>query len=285
MDGKKRFAFDCVFGHDMTQQDVYDGAVKNVVERFLEGYNATVMAYGQTGTGKTFTMGTAPQYAGIGWDPKSVSPNEGIVPRAVKHIFSYFASSHDIENRYGLTVSFIEVYNEDLIDLLSVPPHKGVTIREDMHGSVYTSGAKEFSVETVEEVLELLVQGLEHRQTTSTSLNPSSSRSHAIFSMTLRQQRWIPDGDSGGGDWAIMSSKFHFVDLAGSERLKRTNAVGDRQREGISINSGLLALGNVINALGGEGALRGHVGGSGQHVPYRDSKLTRLLQDGLGGNR
>ncbi|KND04969.1 uncharacterized protein SPPG_00656 [Spizellomyces punctatus DAOM BR117] len=289
VDGRKRFTFDSVFGPDHSQHDVYEAAVAPLVERFLEGYNATVMAYGQTGSGKTYTMGTAMDVAGFGWDSAEADdPREGIVARAIKHIFSAIDNgSHETggeETKFDLSVSFIEMYNEDLIDLLTVPPMKGVTVREDPRGGIYWAGAREENVENVEEALRLLTAGLEHRQTTSTTLNQTSSRSHAIFSLQLCQRRWIPGNtaDTGdAGDWQIVNSKFHFVDLAGSERLKRTKAVGERQREGISINSGLLALGNVINALGGEQATRQ---GGPVHVPYRDSKLTRLLQDGLGGN-
>ncbi|TPX65287.1 hypothetical protein SpCBS45565_g05274 [Spizellomyces sp. 'palustris'] len=289
VDGRKRFTFDSVFGPDHSQHHVYEAAVAPLVERFLEGYNATVMAYGQTGSGKTYTMGTAMDVAGFGWDSAEADdPREGIVARAIKHIFSAIDNgSHatdEEETKFDLSVSFIEMYNEDLIDLLTVPPLKGVTVREDPRGGIYWAGAREENVESVEEALRLLTAGLEHRQTTSTTLNQTSSRSHAIFSLQLCQRRWIPGNTAetgDAGDWQIVNSKFHFVDLAGSERLKRTKAVGERQREGISINSGLLALGNVINALGGEQAARQ---GGPVHVPYRDSKLTRLLQDGLGGN-
>lgn len=141
----------------------------------------------------------------------------------------------------------------------------------------------------------LLTKGLEHRATSSTDLNYESSRSHAIFSLNLHQSIWIPDisnssnnvGAEGRGVWQKLDSKFHFVDLAGSERMKRTGAVGERQREGISINYGLLALGNVIHALSSESSSSLSTTittSSQQHIPYRESKLTRLLQDSLGGN-
>ncbi|KAJ3289845.1 hypothetical protein HK104_007174, partial [Borealophlyctis nickersoniae] len=306
VDGRKKFNFDKVFGPECNQEEVYVETVEPLVERFLEGYNVTVLAYGQTGTGKTYTMGSAPEYAGLGADPYIPTPEDGIIPRAVKHIFHTLhttksRSPSDEELHHELTVSFLEIYNEDLIDLLNIkrpstlsppPPMipgvsgasggSVVTIREDPNGSIYWSGAKEFTADTTEQVLKLLIAGLEHRQTNTTDMNKTSSRSHAIFALTLRQQKFMKSAGASptskdGGDWAIITSKFNFVDLAGSERLKRTNAVGERAKEGISINSGLLALGNVIYALASESSRV-------THVPYRDSKLTRLLQDSLGGN-
>ncbi|CAO3649540.1 unnamed protein product [Mucor fragilis] len=215
--------------------------------------------------------------------------------------------------RYSVKVSFVEIYNEELIDLLNSahPSEKPpVTIREDTKGHIYWTGVKEVTVHSTDDVLHFLQQGTENRATGSTDMNEKSSRSHAIFSVTLKQERWVPSSPQSSraaspvtsklqqskqqqrlsttarsnatsnaedGDWIITSSKFHFVDLAGSERLKRTAAEGDRRKEGININAGLLALGNVISALGDPSK-------KSTHVPYRDSKLTRLLQDSLGGS-
>ncbi|KAG0334155.1 hypothetical protein BG000_008585 [Podila horticola] len=370
---QRHFTFDQVFGTHASQEEVYHGSVKRMVDRFMEGYNVTIMAYGQTSSGKTYTMGTgAPSSEDRG------SPSEGIIPRAMNQLFRE-AKRPPIQNYPGykvpglkttFRVSFVEIYNEDLIDLLVKgdfrPP---VTIREDTKGNIFWTGVQEIVVSSVEEVIHLLWFGSQNRQTHSTEMNEKSSRSHAIFSITLRQEKFVPahpppvplsasttaalasegrnsptfrrhvkspsltgypsngmttSGSSASltstgshssiptpftsgiqapgskfkrasimsesplapstpedpepeGEWVTLTSKFHFVDLAGSERLKRTSAIGDRAKEGISINAGLHALGNVISALGDPSK-------KASHVPYRDSKLTRLLQDSLGGN-
>ncbi|KAG0163776.1 hypothetical protein DFQ28_009194 [Apophysomyces sp. BC1034] len=217
------------------------------------------------------------------------------------------------QNKFSIKVSFVEIYNEELNDLLNAaspterPP---VTIREDTKGHIYWTGVKEVTVHSTDDVLFYLEQGTRNRATGATDMNEKSSRSHAIFSVSLRQEKWVPGSvplqpnraespvsmkskrpgsamnmrpsvsdlrHSDDGEWVITNSKFHFVDLAGSERLKRTAAEGDRRKEGININAGLLALGNVISALGDPSKRN-------THIPYRDSKLTRLLQDSLGGS-
>ena len=224
----------------------------------------------------------------------------GIVPRAVGYLLSNLkekfngqgprtgnsAAKDSNEPFYELYTSFLEIYNEDIIDLLapnnshasekeSTKPAKAAgktnrfSIREDARGQIYLTGIREESVAGEEEVMALLQKGSLSRTTKSTEMNMVSSRSHAIFTLMLRQR--------DTSDSPVRVSKLHFVDLAGSERLKRTNARGARAQESISINSGLLALGNVISALGDPSR-------KATHVPYRDSKLTRLLQDSLGGN-
>ncbi|KAG1149520.1 hypothetical protein G6F37_007937 [Rhizopus arrhizus] len=273
----KSFTYDYVFSSETQQQEVYQKAAAPLLEKFVEGFNATILAYGQTGSGKTFSMGTGLE--------ATVNPeHEGIVPRCIIDLFRRLReqSESSEEFRYEVYVSFLELYNEELIDLLN--PHtamkkKGnlpanaspveVTIREDIAGNIYWSGVKEEICHSPEELLSFLAKGSLCRTTGSTDMNSVSSRSHAVFSVILKLQK--------SNDEPSLTSKFHFVDLAGSERLKRTNAQGDRAKEGISINAGLLALGNVISALGDESR-------RGAHVPYRDSKLTRLLQDSLGGN-
>ncbi|SAL97756.1 hypothetical protein [Absidia glauca] len=199
--------------------------------------------------------------------------------------------------KYTVKVSFVEIYNEELNDLLNdAPPAERppVTIREDTKGHIYWTGVKEVSVSNADDVLYYLEQGTKSRATGATDMNEKSSRSHAIFSVTLQQEKSSSSPTRSesplnmkrsstrqqshdDGECVITTSKFHFVDLAGSERLKRTAAEGDRRKEGININAGLHALGNVISALG-------DLSKRGTHVPYRDSKLTRLLQDSLGGN-
>ncbi|RKP14663.1 P-loop containing nucleoside triphosphate hydrolase protein, partial [Piptocephalis cylindrospora] len=273
----KPFTYDVAFSEESTQEDVFSEVVTPLMNQFFDGYNATILAYGQTSSGKTHTMGTG--------DPNGNEAYEdlGIVPRAVESIFQRIAQlkaqgNHD---RFTVRVSYLEIYNEDLRDLLvETDGRVPVQIREDPKGRIYWTGVQEILVRNPEDVMNQLSQGSWRRQTGSTEMNAHSSRSHAIFSITLKQER----GSGGGGeegafvaDGISTTTKFHFVDLAGSERLKRTNAVGDRAKEGISINAGLSALGNVISALGDPSK-------RGNHIPYRDSKLTRLLQDSLGGS-
>ncbi|KAI9315739.1 hypothetical protein BX666DRAFT_2106249 [Dichotomocladium elegans] len=276
----KSFTYDYVFDTKTDQNNVYETAAAPLVQKLMDGFNATILAYGQTGSGKTYSMGTGLENSGS-------SQHAGIVPRCISELFEKLDARAEREPGYSfeIYVSFLELYNEELVDLLNptsttqkrkstngtITGTTEVTIREDTAGNIYWSGVKEERCFSPEELLGLLAKGSLCRTTASTDMNAVSSRSHAIFSVILRQQE--PDGDRTKS----LTSKFHFVDLAGSERLKRTNAQGDRAREGIAINAGLLALGNVISALGDETRRP-------THVPYRDSKLTRLLQDSLGGN-
>ncbi|CAG8619378.1 12174_t:CDS:2, partial [Gigaspora rosea] len=276
---KQTWTFDKVFGPESSQKDVYDQAIKNMVDKFLEGFNVTILAYGQTSSGKTYTMGTSNEYS-------QLPETKGIIPRSMATLFSYVNSTQYKSRKFVIKVSFVEIYNEDLIDLLAEGDYESrplVTIREDSKGNMIWSGLQEIKVNSIEEVMRHLMRGSMGRQVGATEMNSQSSRSHAIFSVTLSQQKLVTDFRSrkndDEGDWVTVTSKFHFVDLAGSERLKRTSATGDRVKEGISINSGLLALGNVISALGDPAKAKNTM-----HIPYRDSKLTRLLQDSLGGN-
>ncbi|KAH8553655.1 P-loop containing nucleoside triphosphate hydrolase protein, partial [Umbelopsis sp. PMI_123] len=245
----RSFTFDHVLADTLNQQHVYDTCVGSLFDKFIEGFNATIVAYGQTGSGKSYSMGTAND----GSDP-------GIIPRFIHHLFAAVPDAQ-------ISATFLELHNEDLIDLLN-PASKNISIREDSRGNIYWLGAQEQVTSSPEQLLNVLQKGTIARSTGATDMNKSSSRSHAIFTVIMK--RYISEDES-------IESKFHFVDLAGSERLKRTNAVGERVKEGISINSGLLALGNVISALGDDTRKT-------SHIPYRDSKLTRLLQDSLGGN-
>ncbi|CAO3610904.1 unnamed protein product [Mucor hiemalis] len=294
----KSFTYDYVFDSNADQAQLYLNAASPLLHKFIDGFNATILAYGQTGSGKTFSMGTS-------LDNSVSAENEGIVPRCIIELFQILKNreQQNSEFKYEVYVSFLELYNEEFIDLLNNPQQSNnkrrsasfnssntnaagtnngtnsapqeVSIREDVAGNIYWSGVKEELCYSPEELLGYLVQGSLGRTTGSTEMNSVSSRSHAIFSVILKQQK--PETEDGKTVMKSLNSKFHFVDLAGSERLKRTHAQGDRAREGIAINSGLLALGNVISALGDETR-------RATHIPYRDSKLTRLLQDSLGGN-
>ncbi|KAI8888034.1 hypothetical protein K501DRAFT_241107 [Backusella circina FSU 941] len=203
----------------------------------------------------------------MGIDHQQTS-QDGIIPRFIYSLFDKLQTKSQQGYSCQVCVSFLELHNEDLIDLLNPIAGFNLTIREDSHGNINWHGVHEKTVNNPMQLMEMLQKGSVNRKTAYTSMNSTSSRSHAIFSVSLKQSTQ---------DNQQIFSKFHFVDLAGSERLKRTNAVGDRAKEGISINSGLLALGNVISALGDPSRRV-------SHIPYRDSKLTRLLQDSLGGN-
>ncbi|RCH84685.1 hypothetical protein CU098_000345, partial [Rhizopus stolonifer] len=254
----KSFTYDYVFSNETHQQDVYTKAAAPLLDKFVEGFNATILAYGQTGSGKTFSMGTGLE--------STVNPeHEGIVPRCMVDLFSKLNKQRESneEFNYEVFVSFLELYNEELIDLLNPLRKKGgaeVSIREDIAGNIYWSGVKEEACESPEELMSYLAKGSLCRTTGSTEMNSVSSRSHAVFSVILKLQK--------SAEEPTLTSKFHFVDLAGSERLKRTNAQGDRAKEGISINAGLLALGNVISALGDESR-------KNSHVPYRDMTINQ----------
>lgn len=256
-----KFTYDHVYhGAGPTEKTLYDQCVEPLVNGLLAGYNATVLAYGQTGSGKTHTMGTA-------YEPGGATC--GVIPRVMQTLFANIAALPE-GGTVNLRVGFIEIHKEDIRDLLQ--PKSVVSLRDAPGGAgVVLVGVKELEVSTVEEMAQALANGSQARATAATGMNHRSSRSHAIFTIHVERK---------GADPAdVTRAKMHLVDLAGSERAKRTKAEGQRLKEGIQINKGLLALGNVISALGDD--KRRHAGG---HVPYRDSKLTRLLQDSLGGN-
>ncbi|KAI8091428.1 P-loop containing nucleoside triphosphate hydrolase protein [Gilbertella persicaria] len=266
---RRTFTFDYVYPPHISQEEVYQSCIQSLFEQYTKGCNATILAYGQTGSGKTYSMGTAGH-------TDSIHSDSGIIPRFAENLFAWIENQQN-NTAYQVKVSFLELYNEDIIDLLNPKEMNSViSIREDANGHISWSGVHEKPVQKSTDLLNCLFQGSVSRTTASTDMNSNSSRSHAIFTVTLIQHI-----STTFNDQVIhkkLESKFHFVDLAGSERLKKTNAVGERAKEGISINSGLLALGNVISALGDESKRQQ------QHVPYRNSKLTRLLQDSLGGN-
>ncbi|CAB3406080.1 unnamed protein product [Caenorhabditis bovis] len=272
--GDRSFTYDYVFDQPTPQHVVYESCVQKLVDGLFDGFNATVLAYGQTGSGKTHTMGTA-------FDTVVTQQEQdlGVIPRAIHHTFRRIAECKAealekgiLEPSFEVSVQFVELYNDDVLDLLSDDRNNSSNIRihEDNRGEIVLHGVEQRTVHDLDGTMEILKNGALNRTVAATNMNEQSSRSHAIFTLHVKQQR-------GETEMEVLSAKFHFVDLAGSERMKRTGATGERAREGISINVGLLALGNVIAALGG-------ANGKVSHVPYRDSKLTRLLQDSLGGN-
>ncbi|KAM4569730.1 kinesin-like protein KIF21A [Odontesthes bonariensis] len=292
----KAFTYDYVLDMDSKQETIYTNCTETLIEGCFEGYNATIFAYGQTGSGKTYTMGT-------GFDVNIGEDELGIIPRAVHHLFRGIEKRRQDATEQGrpvpefkINAQFLELYNEEVLDLFDSTrdlearrQRSNIKIHEDANGGIYTVGVTTRTVSSAAEMIQCLKLGALSRTTASTQMNVQSSRSHAIFTIHLCQVRVCsPDNndnvtdnrlanDSEINEFETLTAKFHFVDLAGSERLKRTGATGDRAKEGISINCGLLALGNVISALGDRSR-------RSTHVPYRDSKLTRLLQDSLGGN-
>ncbi|CAN1775592.1 Kinesin-like protein KIN-5D [Linum perenne] len=295
----KNYQFDKVFGPTCEQKLLFDTAVTPIVNEVLEGYNCTIFAYGQTGTGKTYTM-EGGMVAEVGrlldrdisshylFVPPVLQPiasfllqdgefpsDAGIIPRAVQQIFEVLeARSED----YSMKVTFLELYNEEIMDLLDPDesptssdekPKKPIALLEDGKGGVFIRGLEQELVSSAKEIYRILEKGSARRQTAETLLNKTSSRSHTIFSITI----YIKEDGSSVGEELVKCGKLNLVDLAGSENISRSGAKEERAREAGEINKSLLTLGRVINAL---------VDHSG-HVPYRDSKLTRLLRDSLGG--
>ncbi|XP_032682727.1 kinesin-like protein Klp61F [Odontomachus brunneus] len=262
----KKFTFDKVFGPTSKQIDVYDAVVNPLLEEVLAGYNCTVFAYGQTGTGKTFTMEGVSNDPTLHWQSDT---SAGIIPRALSHLFDELRLLEVQE--FTVRVSFLELYNEELFDLLS-PSDDASKIRlyEDAtrKGSVIIHGLEEVTVHNKNEVYKILEKGSERRQTAATLMNAQSSRSHTVFSITIHIKENNMDGEE-----LLKTGKLNLVDLAGSENVGRSGAVDRRAREAGNINQSLLTLGRVITALVERAP----------HIPYRESKLTRLLQESLGG--
>ncbi|MEW5319054.1 MAG: hypothetical protein WDW38_010230 [Sanguina aurantia] len=276
----RTFRFDKVFGPDSHQEKIYKQAIIPIVDEVLDGFNCTIFAYGQTGTGKTYTMEGGPRQSD---DGKKLSAEAGVIPRSIKQIFDTLeANSSDST----VKVSFMELYNEEVTDLLSYEEARDTTafngssssstladgkarlrLLEDRSG-VVVQGLEEMVVRSATEIYQVLDRGTAKRRTAETNLNKRSSRSHSVFTITIHMKETTPEGED-----VVKVGKLNLVDLAGSENISRSGAKDGRAREAGSINQSLLTLGRVITAL---------VEHSG-HIPYRDSKLTRLLRDSLGG--
>ncbi|XP_052900783.1 chromosome-associated kinesin KIF4A [Anopheles moucheti] len=264
------FSYSYVFPPTVAQSQLYEQSVAPLLTKLLAGYNATILAYGQTSSGKTFTMGT--DFSG------EMNFNVGVIPRAIIDIFRMInddsVGAPCVNMKTQITCSFIEVYQDNVYDLLedkSGNERQPIDIREAVGGDIVLQGLTEIEAPNEQTAFNCLVRGSTGRVVRATAMNNVSSRSHAIFTLTIQQT--ARDNPS-----ITTRSKFHLVDLAGSERSKKTSTTGDRFKEGVEINKCLLALGNVITVLATNG-------GSGKtHIPYRNSKLTRLLQDSLGGN-
>ncbi|NWS98151.1 KIF19 protein, partial [Mionectes macconnelli] len=257
---EKTFAFDMVFDHTATQEEVYVSTTKSLIEGVISGYNATIFAYGPTGTGKTYTM--------LGTDSEP-----GIYIRALDDLFKGLGATAG-EVDYTVSMSYLEIYNEVIRDLLN-PSSGFLDLREDSKGSTQIAGITEVSTTNAQEIMQLLTKGNRQRTQEPTAANGASSRSHAVLQVTVTVTQRSRRKETGQ---EVRIGKLFMVDLAGSERAAQTQNRGKRMKEGAHINRSLLALGNCINALSEKGGSRA------QFVNFRDSKLTRLLKDSLGGN-
>ncbi|XP_052801351.1 kinesin-II 95 kDa subunit-like [Mya arenaria] len=255
---KKTFTFDSVYDWNSKQRDLYDETFRDLVDNVLQGFNGTIFAYGQTGTGKTFTM------QGVKNDPEL----RGVIPNSFEHIFNHISNSEN--QQYLVRASYLEIYQEEIRDLLSKDQKKRLELKERPDTGVYVKDLSSFVTKSVREIEHVMNVGNQNRSVGATDMNEHSSRSHAIFIITIECSEEGEDGENH-----IRVGRLNLVDLAGSERQAKTKAEGQRLKEATKINLSLSALGNVISAL---------VDGKSTHIPYRDSKLTRLLQDSLGGN-
>ncbi|KAJ1727747.1 hypothetical protein LPJ61_004416 [Coemansia biformis] len=250
------FTFDRVFGPETTQAEIYGYAISDTLDDIFNGYNGTVFCYGQTGSGKTFTM------MGADIDSEEL---RGIIPRIVEGVFGKIVESPPTVE-YMVKASYMEIYMERIRDLLS-PEESNLSVHEDKANGVYVKGLMEVFVSSIDEVYQVMRQGAKSRVVAQTNMNAESSRSHSIFQLTIEQKDTV-NGKTKMG-------RLFLVDLAGSEKVGKTGATGQTLEEAKKINKSLSALGMVINAL---------TDGKSTHIPYRDSKLTRILQESLGGN-
>ncbi|XP_066587811.1 kinesin heavy chain [Prorops nasuta] len=253
--GGKVYLFDKVFKPNATQDKVYNEAAKSIVTDVLAGYNGTIFAYGQTSSGKTHTM------EGVIGDPNK----QGIIPRIVNDIFNHiYGMEENLE--FHIKVSYFEIYMDKIRDLLDVSK-VNLSVHEDKNRVPFVKGATERFVSSPEEVFEVIEEGKSNRHIAVTNMNEHSSRSHSVFLINVKQENLE--------NQKKLSGKLYLVDLAGSEKVSKTGAEGTVLDEAKNINKSLSALGNVISAL---------ADGNKTHIPYRDSKLTRILQESLGGN-
>lgn len=255
----KVFSFDAVFDTNTSQVDIYNETARPIVDKVLQGYNGTIFAYGQTGTGKTYTMSGA----------KTSPQLRGIIPNTFAHIFGHIAKA-DENQKFLVRATYLEIYNEEVRDLLGKDQNTRLEVKERPDIGVFVKDLSGYVVNNADDLDRIMTLGNKNRVVGATAMNVSSSRSHAIFSITVESSQPGEDGEQH-----VKMGKLHLVDLAGSERQSKTKASGVRLREATKINLSLSTLGNVISAL---------VDGQSSHVPYRNSKLTRLLQDSLGGN-
>ncbi|MCO5571230.1 hypothetical protein L7F22_024966 [Adiantum nelumboides] len=257
----KMFTFDRVYDESCTQKQIYRDVAHSIVHSVMCGYNGTVLAYGQTASGKTYTM------EGCDYPPDLW----GIIPNAFEHVFTHIKRSQSSDS-FLVRISYLEIYNEEIRDLLSPDTRKKLELKESPESGVYVKNLTSLTVNSFADINHLLMVGKKNRAVGATAMNQDSSRSHSIFTITVESSSIEPQAN---GRTHVRVGKLNLVDLAGSERLSKSGATGERFKEMTKINWSLSSLGNVISAL---------VDGKSSHIPYRDSKLTRLLQDSLGGN-
>lgn len=277
---RHRFRYDGVLSATSTQDGTYQTIGHTSVTEVLKGYNATVLAYGQTGSGKTHTMlgagfGEGSAETQAAWDPEGEVA--GLMPRVIQNLFRK-ATEDDRNTSTIIECSMLEIYNEEIRDLLQSqepqegqkkrrnPNKRGLKLREIPDRGVFVEGLLKQTCKNTGDVLALIQVGSQARSTASTNMNAMSSRSHVVVTITTTQSRM---------DGSTVRAKLHLVDLAGSERVGKTDAKGSTLKEAQSINQSLSALGNCMRAL---------TTGNSKHIPFRDSKLTHLLRDSLGGN-
>ncbi|XP_067938364.1 kinesin-like protein KIF19 [Watersipora subatra] len=256
---ERTYVFDHTFGGNDDQEVVYQVTTRFLIDQIINGYNGTVFAYGATGAGKTYTMLGTPD-------------NPGIYARALNDLFLLVAK-YEEENVYNVSMSYLEIYNEMVRDLLN-PSAGYLDMREDAKGGVQVANLSETTTTSTEEIMELLQRGNMERTQEPTKANQTSSRSHAVLQVTVKQRSRARDIHS-----QVKIGRLFLVDLAGSERAANTQNRGKRMVEGAHINRSLLALGNCITALS-----ESNDKGARTYVNFRDSKLTRLLKEALGGN-
>uniref|UniRef100_A0A8C5AFN3 Kinesin motor domain-containing protein n=1 Tax=Gadus morhua TaxID=8049 RepID=A0A8C5AFN3_GADMO len=261
----RTFTYDHVADMDVSQDSVFAGVAKNIVESCMNGYNGTIFAYGQTGSGKTFTM------LGPSDSDNFTDELRGVIPRSFEYLFSLINKEVERSKSFLCKCSFIEIYNEQIYDLLD-SASATLFLRENIKKGVFVEGAVEKFVTSASEAYQVLSMGWRNRRVASTSMNRESSRSHAVFTMALESKETVNKLVN------IRTSQLNLVDLAGSERQKDTHTEGSRLKEASSINLSLMCLGQVIMSLVDV------ANGKNRHICYRDSKLTFLLRDSLGGN-
>lgn len=254
----KAFTYDFAYDHTSTQVQVYEDLGKPLLMKALDGFNGTVFAYGQTGSGKTHTM------MGTGSDV-------GLIPKLITSLFEEIAARTTEETKFLLQVSYLELYNEVIHDLLN-PKERELKIRQNPAQGIYVDGLCELITQTESDLIRLLDQGNAVRKVAATNMNDRSSRSHSVFTIRIEQKTVRTEGSVSKE--TSLNAKLNLVDLAGSERAAKTGATGGTLKEGAAINYSLMVLGKVINAL---------TEGTSGHIPYRESQLTRLLEESLGG--
>jgi len=259
---ERSYVFNDIFDESVSTVEIYKKVLTPAVSHIMDGYNSTVLAYGMTGAGKTYTMfGDIYESGGV-----------GVVTLMVKDLFEAFAKEEQDGYKCQMKFSYLEIYNEQVKDLLAQQTNENLMIIEDPVKGVYIPNLSSHNIDQCEDIINLIIKGNSKRAMASTNSNQFSSRSHAILQITVEKRQRARDIVE-----SVIQSKLCLVDLAGSERAAVSENRGLRQMEGANINRSLLALGNCINVLSDPNT-------KGAFVPYRDSKLTRLLKDSLGGN-